>query len=87
MERFGLKDGRRRIVYSGRLVSYKRVDLLIDAFARMAAPSDRLTIYGEGPDRSALERRIKRLGLAQQVALPGFVDALIPKLQAADVFV
>lgn len=81
------KTDDRHFIAAGRLSSQKNFALLIDAFARTAAPSDRLTIYGEGPDRSALERRIKRLGLAQQVALPGFVDALIPKLQAADVFV
>ncbi len=74
-------------VGAGRFSSQKNFALLIDAFAQVALPSDRLTIYGEGPDRPALERQIKRLGLARQVALPGFVGALITELQAADVFV
>lgn len=77
----------RHFIAAGRLSSQKNFALLIDAFAQMASASDRLTIYGDGPDRSALERRIIRLGLAQQVSLPGFIDAIIPKLQVADVFV
>ena len=74
-------------VGAGRLSSQKNFALLIDAFAQMAKPSDRLTIYGEGADRLTLERQIKRLGLGAQVALPGFVNSLIGELQAADVFV
>src|SRR5205085_5754797 len=34
--RFGLREGRRRLVFSGRLVDIKGVDLLIDAFAAIA---------------------------------------------------
>jgi glycosyltransferase involved in cell wall biosynthesis len=57
---FNLVPGRRRIIYSGRLVPEKRVDLLIDAFARVAA--DRLNwdlhIFGDGPIRAELEGRV-----------------------------
>jgi glycosyltransferase involved in cell wall biosynthesis len=60
MKRFGLSADRRRLVYSGRLVSVKRVDLLIDAFIRVAAdrPNWDLLIIGDGPLRSELEERI-----------------------------
>ncbi len=74
-------------VAAGRLSSQKNFALLIDAFAQMAQPADRLTIYGEGNERGALHRRIDRLGLAEQVNLPGFVGSLMEKLQTADVFV
>lgn len=81
------RSGGRHFVGAGRLSSQKNFALLIDAFAHMAQPLDRLTIYGEGADRPALERQIKRLGLGGKVALPGFVNSLIGKLRAADVFV
>ena len=37
-----------------RLVPYKRIDVLIDAFARM--PDRQLTIVGDGPERQRLAR-------------------------------
>jgi glycosyltransferase involved in cell wall biosynthesis len=77
----------RHFIAAGRLSSQKNFALLIDAFSAMATEFDQLTIYGEGPDRQALEQQIKRLGLTPQIALPGFINALIPKLQASDVFV
>jgi len=42
-ERFRLPSGRRRLVYSGRLVEVKRVDLLLDAFAAITAARPRVT--------------------------------------------
>lgn len=38
-----------------RLVSYKRVDLIVDAF--MAMPSRHLVVIGDGPEASALKQR------------------------------
>jgi glycosyltransferase involved in cell wall biosynthesis len=57
----------------GRLVQQKGFDLLIDAFARTAPdfPRWRLVIWGEGPERPALERRIAALGLNSQATLAG----------------
>ena len=77
----------RRYVGAGRLSQQKNFALLVDAFAKIAKPSDQLTIYGEGSERPALERRIRRLGLERQVAMPGFVESIVPALQSADVFV
>jgi glycosyltransferase involved in cell wall biosynthesis len=58
--RFGLAPQRKRIVYSGRLIAAKRVDLLIDAFARIASqrPEWDLVIVGDGPLRQSLESRV-----------------------------
>ncbi len=55
--------GRRGALVTGRLVSYKRVDLAIEAAAIAGVE---LTVIGDGPERAALER------LADQVA-PGRV--------------
>src|SRR5687767_2746080 len=58
--RFSLDRARRRIIYSGRLVDVKRVDLVLDAFAAVAQarPDWDLLIIGDGPRRADLERRV-----------------------------
>jgi glycosyltransferase involved in cell wall biosynthesis len=58
----------------GRLAPQKDFANLIEAFAlvRRERPA-RLLILGEGPDRAALEASVRRLGLGDDVALPGFV--------------
>ncbi|GGA57125.1 glycosyl transferase [Sphingomonas psychrolutea] len=71
----------------GRLAPQKNFALLLDAFARIAQPDDRLRILGEGPERAALEAQAARLGIADQVALPGHTDPLDIWLGAADAFV
>lgn len=55
----------------GRLAPQKNFELLVDAFARIAEPDDRLTIVGEGPQRAAITRRAQALGVADRVHLPG----------------
>jgi glycosyltransferase involved in cell wall biosynthesis len=74
-ERFQLSAARRRIVYSGRLIELKRVDLIIDAFAAIAAerPQWDLLIVGDGPLRQELERRVPS-ELRSRVTWTGFVD-------------
>lgn len=60
----------------GRLKAVKNLDLLIDAFARLARerPSWRLWIAGEGEERAALAARAHAAGLADRVALLGWID-------------
>ena len=43
------------ILFIGRLVDWKAVDILIDAIAKCNINNIRLNIVGDGPDRSALE--------------------------------
>lgn len=76
-----------RFLAIGRLAAQKNFGLLVDAFAAMAGPNDRLTIVGEGGERRALEGQIKRLGLAGKVRLPGHVSPLDAELAAADALV
>ena len=77
----------RRFLAIGRLMPQKNFALLLDAFARIARPEDRLTILGEGPERAALEAQVAALGLGAQVALPGHVSDPKPWLATADMFV
>ncbi len=70
---------RRRLVLAiARLQPYKRVDVLIEAFARLAVtdPDSCCVVVGEGPERPRLERMVREAGLAggQRVRLPGRVD-------------
>ena len=73
-QRLRLASGRRRIVFSGRLVREKRVDLAIDAFAAIAAqrPDWDLVIVGDGPLRRELEGRVPA-ALAARVIWTGFL--------------
>jgi glycosyltransferase involved in cell wall biosynthesis len=58
--RHGLLAANRHLLYCGRLVDVKRVDVLIDAFARIAGDRSRwhLVIVGDGPLREALQQRV-----------------------------
>lgn len=65
----------------------KRVDVLIDAFALLAArvPDVQLVIAGDGPCREALERQIQSLGLGRTVHLLGQrrdVDSILREVDA-----
>jgi glycosyltransferase involved in cell wall biosynthesis len=86
----GLAPDRRRILYCGRLVPVKRVDLLIDAFAAIAAarPDWDLLIAGDGILRASLEARVPE-DLRERVHWLGFceVERLRLAYHASNVFV
>ncbi len=64
------------LVFAGRLISEKRVDLLLEAAAILARsmPGPILTIIGDGPARASLQRQVARLGLADRVELLGRLE-------------
>ncbi len=62
------------ILAVGRLVPEKNFSLLLQAFALLRNRRNaRLIILGEGPERPALEARVRQLGLEGLVDMPGFV--------------
>ena len=61
----------RRFVAAGRLTHVKGFDRLIDMVAEGGA-DDRLCLFGEGPDRAALEARSRALGAADRIRFAGF---------------
>ena len=81
--------GRRSVVSLGSLRAVKGHDQLLDAFAQVAGrfPEWDLRIHGEGPERPALEARIRALGLAGRVSLPGSTAEAGSALRQADLFV
>lgn len=63
-----------RLIFIGRLDSYKRVDWLLDAFSSTPAALQ-LDVIGEGPDRMRLERQARRVARSdQRVAFHGRLD-------------
>jgi glycosyltransferase involved in cell wall biosynthesis len=60
-------------VYLGRLKRYKRVDLIIRAFAAMNHPTARLAIAGTGGHRDELAALASSLDLDRRVEFLGFV--------------
>ncbi|HVZ48061.1 MAG TPA: glycosyltransferase family 4 protein [Gemmatimonadaceae bacterium] len=68
------RAARPTFAYVGRLKRYKGVDLLIRAFARVAAPEAVLEIAGAGDFRSALEALARSLDLGDRVRFLGFVS-------------
>ncbi|HXC18011.1 MAG TPA: glycosyltransferase family 4 protein [Holophagaceae bacterium] len=83
------EDRPRRIVAMGRLFPVKGFDLLLEAFAAAAAkaPDWVLDIWGEGPERSALEEQARRLGLGGRVRFPGLTERPFEILRSADLFI
>lgn len=61
------------LFFASRLVAYKNVDLVIDAFLEVHKknPEARLLLAGSGPLREELIHRAARLGVGDVVSLPG----------------
>jgi glycosyltransferase involved in cell wall biosynthesis len=75
----------RRFVAIGRLEPQKDYPAMLRAFAAGAGADDRLTIYGEGSMRPALERLVARLDLADRVHLAGHCPDAARRLAAQDI--
>ena len=87
---FGLKDENKKILYVGRLMEEKGLDVLIKAYAIVNAkvPNTNLIIVGKGHMRTNLEALANRLDL-RNVVFTGFVsDSMLRQAYASsDLFV
>ena len=74
---------------AGRLEPQKGYDILIEAFAKVAAsnPEWDLVIYGMGRQREELESRIASLGMRDRVVLAGHTLDIVKAYGDADLFV
>ena len=63
-----------RLVFLGRLVSWKGADMLLDVFAEVKkqTPSAELWIIGDGPERPRLQRQAEALGICGAVTFHGW---------------
>ncbi|MEO6779180.1 MAG: glycosyltransferase family 4 protein [Gemmatimonadaceae bacterium] len=59
--------------YLGRLKRYKRVDVVIRAFALLDARDARLEIAGKGDDRDRLEALVAKLNIEDRVRFLGYI--------------
>jgi glycosyltransferase involved in cell wall biosynthesis len=77
------------LVAAGSLAPQKGFDLLIDAYATVAAkhPEWELWIFGAGPQRADLTAQINRLGLTGMAHLKGQTFQLEEELAASSIFV
>lgn len=91
---YGL-EGKRVILFVGRLAGNKRVDLLVEALAQVqrSVPNARLLVVGDDRSNPAfvevaagIRRRAAELGVADDVILAGRVDDLPSHYRLADVY-
>lgn len=79
------------VLYVGRLVRKKGVDVLLEAFAHLTEnlPHCSLLLVGDGPERKALQLQVVKLGLTESVKFLGSVpsDGLSQYYGLADIFV
>lgn len=77
-----------RIVTIGRLVPEKKIDMLVEALARIKHPFE-LNIIGNGPYKEQLRQCIQKNHMQQNIQLLGFKtqDEIVSILQASDIFV
>lgn len=81
-------EGPLRIVFVGRLVPLKGVDMLIEAAVPLLqAGKATLDLVGDGPEMPALRAQIAQAGVAAAVSLPGWIDQrdVIQRIARADV--
>ncbi len=65
------------VLYIGRLIDWKGLEYLIEAFAIVSqrVPGVQLIIGGEGPEEARLRQQVKRLGLDASVHFVGLVKS------------
>lgn len=81
-----------KVVFVGRLIDQKGVDVLLDAWSQICADVDGaqgavLYLWGNGPLENDLKEKSKNLGLASKVLFCGDVPRVSTELPKMDVFV
>ncbi len=84
-----LPVGAPALVAVGRLMPQKGFDVLIDALPAVVAEHPRavLTIYGDGPDRAALEAQADARGVRHAIHFAGHSAHVLAQVAAADLYI
>lgn len=85
----GMRPDSTAVVSVSRLVDFKRLDLLLEAVARLRPlnPDLECVIVGEGPEEAALRERAARADLDGAVMFTGHRENVADILSACDLFV
>lgn len=77
----------KQIILLARLMPQKRIDLMIDVWAKLAKefPDWKVKVLGEGMLRPQLEEKIRTLGLQESFLMPGEVKDVTTELQSSDI--
>jgi len=80
------------VIFAGRLIKEKNVDLLINAVSllRFEMPDIQCYIIGDGPEKQSLEQLVSSLGLKKHITFIGFLERyedMISYFKASKVFV
>lgn len=79
---------RLRLATAGRLAARKNLALMIEALATLREDVDvRLDVYGDGPEKHAIEALLVEFGLQERVTLHGYCADWVRHATDADIFV
>ena len=73
------------VAWLGRMTAIKRVEDLLTGFAHSDAAAATLVLVGDGPDRAALERLARDLGIFDRCRFTGYRSDVAGMFAAADV--
>ncbi|MCS3918542.1 glycosyltransferase family 4 protein [Fervidibacter sacchari] len=89
-QQLGLDEDKRYLLYVGRLVAVKGLDLLLDAFAQLTQKwrDVELLLVGDGTERGALKHQATALGIRDKVHFVGAQphERIVLWMNAGDVF-
>ena len=82
-------EKRKTIASAGRLNAQKNYPLLVRAFSMIANeyPDLTLTIYGDGEERTKIEKLSESLGIKERVFLPGNIENIAEEMEKNLMFV
>jgi glycosyltransferase involved in cell wall biosynthesis len=82
------RDGPVQVVFAGRHVPVKALDVLLRAWALVRAPQgSQLVLAGDGPEHAALVALAHELGIESRVRFPGMVRDIPALLRDAQLYV
>ncbi len=91
--RFPKLQSRRYLLFMARIHAKKGCDLLVEAFAKVAASVPDVDLVMAGPDQDGMQAQLQRmaeqLGIASRIHWPGFIDGDLKwgALRACEAFV